>query len=112
MYKSITLKPRVSEKSYGLSEKLNVFVFEVPKSANKLTIAKAVSAQFDVTVTNVNISNAKGKSKRTIVKRSRPIAGRESDVKKAYVTVREGDSIPVFKSVDEPESKPASKGKK
>ncbi len=105
MYKSIALKPRISEKSYGLSEKQNVFVFEVPKSANKHTVAKAVSAQFDVTVTKVNISNAKGKAKRTIVKRSRPIMGRESDVKKAYVTIREGESIAVFQS-NETKTKP------
>lgn len=110
MHKAITLKPRVSEKSYGLSEKQGVFVFEVPKSANKLTIAKAVSVQFDVTVTNVNILNAKGKSKRTMRKRSRPVAGRESDIKKAFVTVKEGDSIPVFKS-SEPEAKPVKGAK-
>lgn len=110
MYKSVTLKPRISEKSYGLSEKQNVFVFEVPKSANKHTVAKAVSAQFEVTVTKVNISNAKGKSKRTIVKRSRPILGKESDVKKAYVTIKDGGSIPVFPSSD-PKSKPKKEAK-
>ncbi len=116
MDKTVILKPRVSEKTFSLSEQRNVYVFEVPSSLNKHTVAKAVAGQFDVTVLGVNIANQKGKAKRTIRKGGRPIAGRESDVKKAYVTLKEGDSIAVFKaSEDQEKSKPdkaSKRGKK
>lgn len=114
MEKTITLRPRVSEKTYGLSEKLNVYVFEVPKNVNKDTIAKAVTAQFGVKVLNVNVINQLGKAKRTNRKGGRPVAGKQNDIKKAYVTLAEGDSIAVFKSAEETEAKPAAakRGKK
>ncbi len=112
MDKTMVLKPRVSEKSYGLSEKQNVYVFEVPAGANKQSVASAVSVQFGVTVLKVNVSNLKGKSKRTVTKRARPVPGRQNSVKKAYVTVKEGDSIAIFKSAEETEAKSEKKGKK
>ncbi len=112
MDKTIVLKPRVSEKSYGLSESRNVYVFEVPREVNKHSIAQAVASQFGVTVIDVNVLNLKGKPKRTILKRSRPVAGRQNDVKKAYVTLKEGDSIAVFKSTEETEAPATKKGKK
>lgn len=114
MSKGIILKPRVSEKSYGLSERNNVYVFEVPGDTNKHVVSKSVADQFNVTVLKINVSNLKGKPKRTIRKGGRATAGRQSDVKKAYVTLKEGDSIAVFKSAEEQEAKPepAKRGKK
>lgn len=108
MDKTMTLKPRMSEKAYGLTQTKNVYVFAVPGNANKHTVADAVVAQFKVTVTDVNITNVKGKAKRTVRKGGRPIAGRQNDTKKAYVTVKAGDIIPVFAAVEEAE-KEASK---
>jgi large subunit ribosomal protein L23 len=102
---AMVLKPRMSEKTYALSQAKNVYVFGVPKSANKHTVAEAVTAQFKVTVEAVNIVNQKGKSKRTVRKNGRPIAGRQSDVKKAYVTVKSGQNIPIFAAVEESEKK-------
>lgn len=95
------LKPRISEKSYGLSKTHNTYVFDVPKTANKITIGEAVEAQFKVTVTKVNVTVAKGKAKRTVHKGGASVAGRRVDVKKAYVTLKAGDDIPVFAAVDE-----------
>ncbi|MDB5166773.1 MAG: ribosomal protein [Candidatus Saccharibacteria bacterium] len=95
MYNSITLKPRMSEKAYQLSLAKNTYVFDVPGDANKHTVARAVAAQFDVVVTKVNISNLDGKAKRTVTKR-RQVAGRKNDIKKAYVTLAEGNSLPFF----------------
>jgi large subunit ribosomal protein L23 len=95
------LKPKLSEKAYGLSQTRRTYIFEVPKSANKETIADAVAAQFKVTVTNINLANQKGKTKRTVRKGGRPIMGRRSDVKRAYITVKQGDSIPVFAAIEE-----------
>ena len=111
MSMTMTLKPRVSEKAYGLSQTDNVYVFVVPGDANRLTVAQAVAAQFKVTVLTVNMLNVKGKVKRTVRKGGRATTGKDNDFKKAYVTLKEGDSIAVFATVDE-ETKPAKKEKK
>ena len=99
--KQVFLKPRLSEKTYGLSVTTNTYAVEVPGDANKHSVARAVSAQFDVTVESVNIVNVKGKTKRTVRKGGRPTAGKRSDIKKAYVTLKEGDKLPVFDVVEE-----------
>ncbi len=101
---TLILSPRLSEKAYGLSQVRNTFVFNVPKDANRHAVARAVSAQYDVTVTGVNIAVIKGKAKRTLSKRSRA-AGRQSDVKKAYVTLKDGDTLPHFAAVEASEAK-------
>jgi large subunit ribosomal protein L23 len=101
MNKEVTLKPRMSEKAYGLSQARNTYVFDVPGNANKHVVARAVEAQFKVSVTEVNIANVKGKSKRTVFKRGRAKQGSQSDVKKAYVTLKKGDSLPIFAAVEE-----------
>lgn len=102
--KDFVLKPRVSEKVYGLSTALNTFAFLVPKDANRHTVARAVSAQYEVDVENVNILNQKGKAVRTY-RNKRFTAGDRSDFKKAYVTLKKGQSIPVFAAVEEAEEK-------
>jgi large subunit ribosomal protein L23 len=113
MSMTMTLRPRVSEKAYGLSQVVNTYVIEVPKDANKLTVARAVAAQFKVTVVEVNISNLKGKAKRTIRKGGRATAGRDVAVKKAYVKLKAGDTLPIFATEDKAdEKKPAAKEKK
>jgi large subunit ribosomal protein L23 len=86
MSKTMTLRPRVSEKAYGVSQLHNTYVFVVPGDANRLTVAQAVAAQFNVTVEDVNILNVKGKVKRTVRKGGRAITGKDTDIKKAYVT--------------------------
>ncbi len=96
MARSMTLKPRMSEKAYGMSQIRNTYVFEVPKEANKHEVAVAVAKQFDVTVETVNITLTKGKVKRTYRRGGRPVVGRDNDVKKAYVRIKAGDTIPVF----------------
>lgn len=108
----IALKPRISEKAYGVSQTLNTYVFVVPTDVNKMTVAHAVEEQFKVTVKSVNILNSKGKAKRTIRKGGRPVAGRRADTKKAYVTLIEGDSIVIFAAEDTEEKKPKAKKEK
>lgn len=107
MDKTMILKPRMSEKAYQLSQVSRVYVFVVPKRASKQAIASAVQAQFKVTVEGVNTTVVKGKAKRIIRRGGRPIAGRMSDIKKAYVTLKEGDTIPIFAAVEESEKKAA-----
>lgn len=105
MYKSVIVKPRLSEKSFAQSQN-GVYVFAVPTEANKHSIARAIEAQFDVKVSSVNISNLKGKTKRTISQKGRRVAtGSQSDIKKAYVTLAEGYSLPIFAAEEEAEAK-------
>lgn len=111
MSKTVTLKPRMSEKTYGLSAN-GVYVFEVPKDVNKHDVNRAVSKQFGVTVTDINMMVAKGKPKRTIRKGARPTAGSRSDVKKAYVTLKSGDHIPVFAAMEEAKAEEEKAAKK
>ena len=112
MEKTIVLKPRLSEKTYKLSEVHNTYVVEVPASASRDLVAKAVQAQFGVTVASVNIVNVKGKAKRTVRKGGRPIMGKRSDFKKAYVTLKEGDKLPFFAEIEEAEKKAEEAAKK
>lgn len=65
-------------------------VFEVAIDSNKPMIKEAVEALFGVKVKAVNTSITKGKSKRF-----RGQMGRRKDVKKAYVTLEEGNTIDV-----------------
>lgn len=111
MSKTLLLIPRISEKTYGLSQARNVYTFAVPASSNKTEVTRAVTDQFDVTVLSVNIINSKGKPKRTVRKGARPVDSKRSDVKKAYVALKEGDSIPTIFASDEPAEEP-KRGKK
>lgn len=110
MDKNMILKPRVSEKSYQLSQKDNVYVFAVPKSANKVTVKNAVMAQFNVTVTDIRVANLPAKAKRNVRKGGRIVhKGFQTGVKKAYVTVKKGETIPVFATEDEKPKKEKDK---
>ncbi len=111
MDNQMTLKPRISEKAYGLSQLNNVYVFQVPLDANKLSIARAVATQFGVTVETVNVMTTKGKTKRTVRKGGRAKMGKRVDMKKAYVTLKEGDSIVVFAAEDDKDKESAPKKK-
>ena len=82
-------KPIITEKSTMASEN-GAVVFEVAMSANKPAIKDAVEALFDVKVKAVNTTITKGKTKRF---RGKP--GVRKDVKKAYVTLEEGNTIDV-----------------
>lgn len=96
--KDLALVPRISEKAYAMSQRDNVktYVFEVPTGTNKHSVARAVTSQYDVVVTSVRTTTAKGKVKQSYRKGGRPITGVRSDVKKAYVTLRSGDVLPLF----------------
>ena len=83
------LTPVITEKSTIVSEYGQV-VFEVPLEASKPQIKEAVEQLFGVTVSAVNTMRVKGKTKRF-----RGIKGRRSDVKKAIVTLADGDQIDI-----------------
>jgi large subunit ribosomal protein L23 len=106
------LKPRMSEKAYGVSQLRNTYVFDVEGDSNKHSVARAVAEQYSVTVTSVRVINVKGKTKRTVRKGGRPTMGRQSDVKKAYVTLQAGDTLPIFAAIEEAEAKQAEVSEK
>ena len=110
MSKQLLLKPRLSEKTYTLSAS-RVYVFDVPKGANKHDVKRAVADQFEVTVVNVRIANIAGKAKRTLSLSGKRVAqgagGKRNDNRKAYVTLAEGNSLPFFAAVEESEDKQA-----
>jgi large subunit ribosomal protein L23 len=105
MDKTLNIQPLITEKSYSLAENARTYVFVIPKSANKHMVASAVAAQFDITPVDVRVANIQGKKKRTVRKGGRAVTGRRIATKKAYVTLREGDSLPFFAAVKEDEEK-------
>lgn len=103
MSKTLSLKPRLSEKTYGLSESLNVYTFEVPSDATKQSVAAAVKAQYrDVTIKSVRMATISGKSQRSYRRRGRSVkSGQRSAIRKAYITLKEGDKLPIYAAVEE-----------
>jgi large subunit ribosomal protein L23 len=85
----VIVAPHITEKATLLSEH-NAVVFKVTGTSTKPQIKAAVEALFDVKVTNVNTLVQKGKTKRW---KGKPY--KRSDVKKAIVTLAEGQSIDV-----------------
>jgi len=89
----VIVGPHITEKATLLSEH-NAVVFKVAGKASKPEIKAAVEALFDVKVTGVNTLVQKGKSKRW---KGKPY--QRSDVKKAIVTLAEGQSIDVTSGI-------------
>jgi large subunit ribosomal protein L23 len=113
MSTTLLLKPRISEKAYGLSLEKNTYVFDVPLTTNRAEIEQAVAFQFSVTPIKVNVHVVKGKAKRTFRKGGRPVNGKRTDSKRAYVTLKEGDTIGIFASEnDAKQEKPKKSDKK
>jgi large subunit ribosomal protein L23 len=89
--RDIVLSPVVSEKSYDLIDETRTYTFVVDQRASKTEIKRAVESIFKVKVVAVNTMNRKGKKKRTGW-----TFGTRSDVKRALVTLAEGDQIDIF----------------
>ena len=85
----VIVAPHITEKSTLVSEQ-NAVVFKVANDATKPEIKAAVEALFNVKVTGVNTIVSKGKTKRW---KGAPY--KRSDMKKAIVTLAEGDQIDV-----------------
>ena len=83
---------RLTEKSNQLSSNFGQYTLEVFADANRHSIREAVEKAFSVTVTRVNIINVKPKHKRNL-RTGR--TGRKSAIKKAIVTLKEGDQIEI-----------------
>ncbi len=85
----VILAPVITEKATAVSES-NQVVFKVRRDATKPEIKAAIEQLFKVKVVAVNTILRKGKTKQF-----RGVRGKQQDVKKAIVTLAEGDKIDV-----------------
>ena len=86
-YTDIIIAPVITEKS-SIQREQNVYTFKVKKSANKIEIKKAIESAFGVKVLKVNTLLTKPKDKRV-----GRYTGKTKAYKKAFVTLKDGDSI-------------------
>lgn len=98
MAKQVLIKPIITEKAELLTESRNQYCFVVNKEANKIEIRKAVEAMYNVNVVAVNTIITPGKVK-VRGTRSGYQKGRISPVKKAVVTVEEGETIDFYSGI-------------
>ena len=92
-------RPVITEKNTLLSEQ-NKYTFEIHPNATKIQVKAAVEDAFNVTVLSVNTINVKPKAKTRMIRRGAGrIKGYSRAVKKAVVTVREGDRIDIFEQI-------------
>lgn len=90
--RDVIIEPVISEKTYGLLDQ-GKYTFLVDPGANKTEIKIAIERIFDVRVRKVNTMNQRGK-----VKRRGLITGKRPDIKKAIVSLAEGDEIELFET--------------
>ena len=86
-------RPLVTEKSHWLAERNNTYVFLVDRHATKDEIKKAVETMYadkGIHVVKVRTLIRPGKTRRT-----RFVRGRTSAIKKAFVTLKPGQSIDI-----------------
>lgn len=88
---SVIRKPLVTEKTTLEKDTRNIIAFEVERSANKIEIKEAVEKIFKVEVTAVKTVNVAGK-----IKRVGRQAGKRSNWKKAYVSLKAGSNVDFF----------------
>ena len=94
----IILKPIVTEKMTTQSENFNRFGFVVSKKANKIQIKKAIEEMYGVTVESVNTMRYGGKRKSRYT-RTGIVTGKMGSLKKAIVTLAEGDTIDFYSNI-------------
>ena len=92
------IKPLITEKMTGVTEKLNRYGFVVSPKANKIEIKAEVEALYNVTVLDVNTMNYAVKNKSRYTKAGL-LKGRTNAFKKAIVTLKEGDVIDFYSNI-------------
>lgn len=90
-YRDIIVRPIITEKTMQMMDADNKYTFEVAKGTNKVEVAKAVEALFNVKVEKVNMMNTKPKTKRV-----GRYVGKTSAVHKAIVKVAKDQTIQLF----------------
>ncbi len=91
----ILVAPHITEASAKLmTGEVRTYVFKVAKDASKLDIKAAIEKRYDVKVDSVNTLINRGK-----IKRVRLVAGKKSNWKKAYITLKAGQKIAELEGV-------------
>ncbi|HET7827336.1 MAG TPA: 50S ribosomal protein L23, partial [Candidatus Saccharimonadales bacterium] len=86
-------------------EQGNTYIFDVPAGSNKFAVAQAVKDQYQIDAVDVRLASVPGKAVRSYRNRGRrSVSAKRSDIRKAYVTLKEGDKLPIFATVEEPEA--------
>ncbi len=91
--REVIIRPVITEHSYDMMEN-NTYTFEVAQDSNKIEIAQAIEAIFNVKVEKVNTLNVKPKPKRQRYQK----LGKTRTWKKAMITLKDGDTIELFGS--------------
>jgi large subunit ribosomal protein L23 len=91
-YRTVLVRPVVTEKTMRLIDEANQYTFQVKRSATKIEIRRAVETVYGVRVTSVRVMNIPGKKRRYS---PRFPEGRTLSWKKAIVTLAAGDRIDV-----------------
>ena len=95
----IIIKPIVTEKQTQITEKFpNRVGFRVSPDANKAEIKAAIEELYEVNVVRINTMKYDGKRKSRYTK-SGTVTGREASFKKAIITLKEGETIDLFKNI-------------
>ena len=87
-YNDIIISPVITEKAANVSSNGKTYVFKCNKDANKFQIKNAIEEAFGVKVEKVNTLNTKAKKRRV-----GRYTGYTKTYKKAYVTLKDGDTI-------------------
>ncbi len=90
--RDIIIRPVVTEKTMKLADE-NKITFEVSKNANKISVAQAINEIYGIKPEKINIVNVHPKKKRM-----GRFVGKTNAVKKAIVTLPEGQTIDIFDS--------------
>lgn len=94
---NVIIKPVITEKSMGQAAK-HTYSFIVNKNASKDYIKKVIEREFNVNITNMSTVTMKGKVKRVGQRR---VEVTSQPVKKAIVTLKDGQTIGMFSLTDE-----------
>jgi len=94
---NVLLRPLITEKAASMNEE-SKFAFIVDRKADKLQIKEAVEDMYGVTVESINTINTKGKPKSRYTKSS-IVTGRTKKLKKAIVTLKDGDFIDFYSEI-------------
>lgn len=90
---NVLKKPVITEKSIGLANRENTYTFKVDPRANKHQIKEMIEDLYEVEVIRVNTSTRNPQVKKTGRRR---LPKRQGRIKKAMVTLKEGDTIELF----------------
>jgi len=94
----VLVRPIITEKMTGITEKLHQYGFIVDKNAKKIQIKQAVEAMYGVNVVSVNTIRYSGKSKSRYTKKGF-VAGKADAFKKAIITLKEGQVIDFYSNI-------------